>query len=271
MSRVFDLKIEEPSSSKSSKTSDMKISHEFEKMFLREIEERGAGTAKEHGTKGGEENAATSEMVKEEKSLNSSYCHGISEDVSFDKASSNETKEIKNDSDKKEDEKPKKKSCHEIEKDNKFGGEAILNSLRALSDFSQSEIAKAGKQAGTIKSLGYEVAERILASADALNAKQEVWVAIKDNILKDTEVVISKNGKMLAVNFHTSANGSASWLFSNRAKLQVHLLQTLQGFNDVDVNVYQEASETNSGDSHDGRSRNKYMGDLDPDEEDENP
>ncbi|MDR0679883.1 MAG: hypothetical protein LBF42_02510 [Puniceicoccales bacterium] len=264
MSRVFDLKIEEQSSSKSSKTPDIRSFHEFEKILSRD--ERG-----NKGERDGEENAATSEMVKEEKSLSSGDCRRTSENVSSDEASLNETREIKNDSGKKEDEKPQKKSCREIEKDNKSGGEAILNSLRTLSEFSQSEIAKAGKQAGMVKSLGYEVAERILASADALNAKQEVRVVIKDNILKDTEVVISKDSKMLAVDFYTSADRSASWLISKQVELRAHLLQTLQGFNDVDVNVYQEASETDSGDSHDGRSRNKYMGDHNPDEMDEFP
>jgi hypothetical protein len=268
MNRVFDLKIEEQSSSKSSKTPDIKSFHEFEKMLLREREKRDAGTTKERGAKGGEENAAISGMVKEEKSFSSGDCHGISEDISSDEASRSETNEIKNNFDKKENERPQKKSCREIEKDSKFGGEAILNSLRTLSEFSQSEVAKAGKQARMIKSIGYEVAERILASADALNAKQEVRVTIKDNILKDTEVVISKDRKMLAVDFYTSADKSVSWLVSKQVELRAHLLQTLQGFNDVDVNVYQKASETDSGDSHDGRSRNKYN--YNPDEMDKN-
>jgi hypothetical protein len=67
---------------------------------------------------------------------------------------------------------------------------------------------------------------------------------------------------MLSVDFFTSASASASLLSLKQAELRLHLLNTLHDVNDVDVNIYQDAS-TGSGDSRDGRSRNEYVGDYD--------
>jgi hypothetical protein len=51
------------------------------------------------------------------------------------------------------------------------------------------------------KSIAVQVAEKIIASNEALNAKQEVRITLQDGILKDTDVSISKEGKSLSVVF----------------------------------------------------------------------
>jgi hypothetical protein len=137
--------------------------------------------------------------------------------------------------------------------------------LRASSEFHQIEAAKAEQQAGVIKSIGVEVAERILASNAALDAKQEVRISLRENILQSTEVIVSKDGKMLAVNFYTAAAESASLLAAKQAELRLHLLNNLSDVNDVDVNIFQEqgADSSGTGDSRDGRSRDEYVGDHD--------
>ncbi|MDR2721153.1 MAG: hypothetical protein LBB15_02590 [Puniceicoccales bacterium] len=155
-----------------------------------------------------------------------------------------------------------KKSYRKVTKNVKFGGDVILSSLLTSSEFHRAETVKAEKQANSIRSIGTEIAEKILASAAALNAKQEVRIMLKNSILPNTEIVLSKDGKMLSVNFFTSASESASLLSSKQAELRLHLLNTLHDVNDVDVNIYQEAS-TESEDSHDGRSRGEYVGDYD--------
>jgi hypothetical protein len=144
-----------------------------------------------------------------------------------------------------------------------FSGDAILDRLRVSSEFHRTENINTEKQAGVIKSISQEVAERILASTAALNARQEVRVMIKDNILRNTEVIIAKDGKMVSVDFFTSALESASLLSSKQSDLRSHLLNTLQDVNDVDVNIYQETDEANPDDSKDGRSRDEYVGDED--------
>jgi hypothetical protein len=146
-----------------------------------------------------------------------------------------------------------------------FGGDAILNNLRTSSEFHQVAAARAEQQAEVIRSIGVEIAERILASNAALNAKQEVRITLRENVLQGTEVVVAKDGKMLSVNFFTSAAESAALLASRQAELRLHLLNNLPDVNDVDVNIYQEqgAGETGSGDSRDGRSRDEYVGDYD--------
>jgi type III secretion system needle length determinant len=161
----------------------------------------------------------------------------------------------------------KRKSYVKVTGSVPFGGEVILNSLRLSSEFFQVETAKIQKQAEVIKTLGQEIAEKVLASTAALDAKQEVRIAIKDSILKETEVTISKNEGTLSVNFYTSASESASLLASKQAELKSHL-RILQGFNDVEVAVYQEEfSDETSNSSNNGRSRDEYVGDYDTDDD----
>ncbi|MDR2436368.1 MAG: hypothetical protein LBD33_03630 [Puniceicoccales bacterium] len=157
-----------------------------------------------------------------------------------------------------------KRNYRKITKNVQFGGDAILGSLHTSSEFHKAEAAKAEKQVNIIKSVGTEIAERILASTAALNAKQEVRITLKNSVLPSTEIILAKDGKMLSVDFFTSASASASLLSSKQAELRLHLLNTLHDVNDVDVNVYQDTS-AESGDSHDGRSRDEYVGDYDSD------
>jgi hypothetical protein len=169
-----------------------------------------------------------------------------------------------------DDEKHREKTYQRVSADGNnsaIGGDAILNSLRVSSEAHRIDSVKTSEQANIIKSIGVEVAEKILASNEALNAKQEVRITLRESILPNTEILISKDGKMLAVNFFTSASESVLLLASKQADLRQQLLNNLSDVNDIDINVYKESAETSSGDSHDGRSRDEYVGDYDTDKD----
>ena len=53
----------------------------------------------------------------------------------------------------------------------------------------------ASEAATAIKDIGVEIAARICATTEALNAGMEVRITIQENTLKGTEVFITKNGK----------------------------------------------------------------------------
>ncbi len=147
-------------------------------------------------------------------------------------------------------------------------GDTILGNLRNISDFYSTSVNKTVEvETNTIKTLGSEVAERIIASREALNAEKEVRVSLKDNVLPQTEIRIVKNEKTnsLAVDFYTSSDKSAVLLSMKQTDLRMYLNDKLTNFSDIEVNVYQNSA----GDEHnDGRSRQEYVGEQPQQEED---
>jgi hypothetical protein len=161
-----------------------------------------------------------------------------------------------------------KKDYRKITKNIQFGGDAILDSLHASSEFHKAEAVQTEKQVSVIKSVGTEIAERILVSAAALNAKPEVRITRKKSVLPRTEMLLAKDGKMLSVNFFTLGWASTSLLSSKRVELWLYSLNPLHDVNDVDVIVYQDTS-AESGVCHDERSRDEYVGDQDSDRDEQ--
>jgi type III secretion system needle length determinant len=120
--------------------------------------------------------------------------------------------------------------------------------------------------AGIIKNLGVQVAEKIIATYEALNAKQEVRMTLQDSVLKSTEVVISKNGGQLNVTFLTGSEESANILNYRSGDLRTQLMERLADVNNVEVEVeHQNASDNQNSD---GRSQNRFGGDQQQGEED---
>jgi hypothetical protein len=130
-------------------------------------------------------------------------------------------------------------------------GVKILESLAMQRIEPQSQEA-----ASVIKSLGVQVAEKIIASYEALNAKQEVRVTLQDSVLKDTEVLISKDGKAISVNFVTGSDESASILNHRSGELRMQLMEKLNGIDHIDIEI--EHQNANDNQNNDGRSRNRH-------------
>lgn len=147
-------------------------------------------------------------------------------------------------------------------------GDTILGNLRNISDFYSTSVNKMIEiETNAIKTIGSEVAERIIASREALNAEKEVRVSLKDNVLPQTEIRIVKNEKTnsLAVDFYTSSDKSAVLLSMKQTDLRMYLNDKLTNFSDIEVNVYQNST----GDEHnDGRSKQEYVGEQPQQEED---
>lgn len=86
----------------------------------------------------------------------------------------------------------------------------------------------AAASAAEINAICADVAARIIACAEALNARQEVRITMQNAILKGTEVFISKDGKQLGIRFVTYSHESCDILQQNLGQLREQLMRTLQ-------------------------------------------
>ena len=132
-------------------------------------------------------------------------------------------------------------------------GNVILDSMQAQ----RISQAASEKAAIAIKDIGVQVAERIIATNEALNAKQEVRITIQNNILKDTEVFISKDGKQINVNFVTGASESADILNQRSGELRSQLMENLKDVDYVEVNIEDQSGQNDDNQENDGHSRNQ--------------
>lgn len=132
-------------------------------------------------------------------------------------------------------------------------GNVILDSIQAQ----RISQAASEKAAAAIRDVGVQVAERIIATNEALNAKQEVRITIQNNILKDTEVFISKDGRQINVNFVTGASESADILNQRSGELRSQLMENLKDVDYVEVNIEDQSGQNDDGQENDGHSRNQ--------------
>ena len=132
-------------------------------------------------------------------------------------------------------------------------GNVILDSIQAQ----RISQAASEKAAAAIRDVGVQVAERIIATNEALNAKQEVRITIQNNILKDTEVFISKDGKQINVNFVTGASESAAILNQRSGELRSQLMENLKDVDYVEVNVEDQSGQNDNDQENGGNSRNQ--------------
>jgi hypothetical protein len=117
---------------------------------------------------------------------------------------------------------------------------------------------KVNESAQVIKNLAIQVAERIIATNEALNAKQEVRITLQDGILKNTEVSISKEGKTLNVAFSTGSNDSENLLRANSDALARQLQNNLKDTDRIEIEIEQHGQSASDNQNNDGRSRDRF-------------
>jgi type III secretion system needle length determinant len=120
--------------------------------------------------------------------------------------------------------------------------------------------------AGVIKSLMVEVAEKIIATNEALNAKQEVRITLQDGILKDTDVSISKDGKSINIVFATGSEDSVNLLKNQSGELIQRLQNNLKDIDHVAVDIEHQAADNQN---RDGRSKNRSSYEQQTEEDDD--
>jgi hypothetical protein len=143
-------------------------------------------------------------------------------------------------------------------------GSAILDSMQV------HHIEPSSIEAATaIRDLGLEVAQRIIATNEALNAKQEVRITLQEGVLKDTEIFINKDGKTLSVSFLTGSSESGDILSTRSGELQSQLMRNLRasGVDNVEVAVDQREEQGNGEGGGQQRQQQQQQQDGDGDQE----
>ena len=86
----------------------------------------------------------------------------------------------------------------------------------------------AGSSAAEIKAIGANIAARIIAANEALNAGLEISITIQESVLRGTKVFISRKGAQVEVRFVTASQESCDVLQQQAGLLREQLKQTLQ-------------------------------------------
>lgn len=135
----------------------------------------------------------------------------------------------------------------------------ILSGVNILNSIENAHVAPTSTAAAEIiKNVGSTIAERILATQEALNANQEVRITLQDNVLKNTEVFISRDKSGLNVHFITGAMESADILNFRSGDLRTQLMEKFPEYKNIDVQVEntQEQYQTFSQDSEQHHQEN---------------
>lgn len=135
----------------------------------------------------------------------------------------------------------------------------ILSGVNILNSIENAHVAPTSTTAAEIiKNVGSTIAERILATQEALNANQEVRITLQDNVLKNTEVFISRDKSGLNVHFITGAMESADILNFRSGDLRTQLMEKFPEYKNIDVQVEntQEQYQTFSQDSEQHHQEN---------------
>ncbi|MDR1233479.1 MAG: type III secretion HpaP family protein [Puniceicoccales bacterium] len=154
---------------------------------------------------------------------------------------------------------PKSVDAAEVKDTSAISGARILDNMQL-----QHIEPKVNESAQVIKNLALQVAEKIIATNEALNAKQEVRITLQNGILKDTEVSIFKDGKALGVIFSTGSNESENLLRANSDALMRQLQNNLKDIDRVDIEIEQHDQQNANDDQG-----NKGRGNQQQEEEEE--
>jgi hypothetical protein len=130
-------------------------------------------------------------------------------------------------------------------------GEQVLARVERVSD-PMPAIQIPARQ--TIVEIGNTVAQRILVH-EASDAKSEIFIQLRENILPGTEIALFREGTSLRVDFFSRAGKSVMFLSQHIGALQEYLMQRLEFIKEVKVHVY-DHSEYASGNSL-GQERNR--------------
>ncbi|MDR1457773.1 MAG: hypothetical protein LBI47_02920 [Puniceicoccales bacterium] len=153
----------------------------------------------------------------------------------------------------KRDSLPKDTDATEVKDTSAISGTKILDNMQL-----RHIDPKINESAQVIKNLAIQVAEKIIATNEALNAKQEVRITLQDGILKNTEVSISKEGKALNVVFSTGSSDSENLLRANSDALIRQLQNNLKDTDRIEIEIEQHGQSASDNQNNDGRSRNRF-------------
>lgn len=134
-----------------------------------------------------------------------------------------------------------------------YSGQSVSNDIVVSSDIKE-----------VFSKISNEIVAKMMATNNSLDAKQEISISFKNDVLPGTEAVILKDGKSLSVSFVTNVDMSAQLILQNSNDLQSLLSQKLKE-TEVVINVKQ--SSNTSADTGDGRSRNQYYSDQSKDDD----
>lgn len=139
-------------------------------------------------------------------------------------------------------------------------GEAILGMLQQNHQSNDVTKVQAAKSAQMISDIAEKIVDRILVSNTSLNNnKDEVRLLLKNTVLPETEVRISRHGGQLEIQLVTK-DTDAYRLLNERADGLQHFLKERLRNNEVNVRLQfdeagAEAGNNHSGRDSDGRSR----------------
>jgi len=148
-----------------------------------------------------------------------------------------DTQETRNDSD-------------EISQNTNTTGDSILGSFFKEKNIDSSQSVTNEKPPVNINEIAEKIADRILISTQNQDGSNEIRIQVKQDILPDTEIQITKTGDQININFITSSNESMDLLNTHTETL----FQNLNNRLDEKVTIQINSSESSSQDS-DGRSR----------------
>lgn len=117
--------------------------------------------------------------------------------------------------------------------------------------------AEAGAPQAISPELVADIAQRILVSAAEHGQDKEVRIQVKDTVLNDTEVVISRQKGELVVVFETRSHTDNVLLSNSREAMTATLQSALDGPVRIDINA--ESPDTDPRDRRDRRSRGMYI------------
>jgi type III secretion system needle length determinant len=105
-----------------------------------------------------------------------------------------------------------------------------------------------------VSEIARNVAERILVAEPSLTGKQEVRITLKESVLPETEIRISKEAGKLSIDFFTTSDHSYRIISQEKAGLQQVLAERLGPKVKIEVGVSDTGREHNQGRSRQQRS-----------------
>lgn len=138
----------------------------------------------------------------------------------------------------------------EINQNIQTTGDSILGSFLKEKNIDGSQSVTNEKPPVNINEIAEKIADRILISTQNPDGSNEIRIQVKQDILPDTEIQITKTGDQININFITSSNESMDLLNTHTETL----FQNLNNRLDEKVTIQINSSES-SGQDSDGRSR----------------
>lgn len=164
------------------------------------------------------------------------------------------------------DKKDKQYESMPVEADSQLNGAFGILAQQHIGQSLKIESAALDSKA-VVNKIANEVIEKIIVSNSVLEAKQEVRINFKNDVLPGTEALISKDGNSIKVTFVTNVESSQKLILQNRDDLKYALNEKI---NNADVVVDVNKSYQSNSDTGNGRSRNQYFSDDQNEDDNQN-